>query len=624
MVSDVVHNQTLIYNRTITNSYISAISDYAKEKGTPIDENCRDMMKSLGQNLCNQNYVAFIFTYVVSEDRQHIRILNYCERKGMDFVSQLPKNVFDGEYEYIPSPEELELWDGSKTYLDYDDLFFDGACVSAIAIDDAYGNRIVSGSGVSYEAVKKDIVTNFNQLTIIILLSIIVLTICMYFIITNSVLKPAKKISKFISTFIKDGKRTSDKLEQSGSYEFDIISSSINVMTENIDTYIENINKLNNAQASQKAELDIASRIQQGFLDSNRLYAEDCEIFASMAPAKNVGGDLYNYMVLKDGKIFIAIADVSGKGIPASMYMAVTLVILKQSVIEGIGPAGILAKTNNVITANNRNMFFATAFVGIYDPETREFTYSNAGHLPPYIIKDKPIPLNGARNLVLGLYSNEEYTEETITLDYGDIVFLYTDGVTEAIDENKRFYGEKRLEEALNDFLISREENIVEYIDARVKDFMKNTEQFDDLTMLSCTVKHRIVLELLPQTKEFSKIKEAILNSNLEHSMKLSLCVAAEEIFINICSYAFEGKSTSTDNFVIFTFEHSDRILLKFEDNGFEYDPTKDVDYDIDYNPDEQLGGLGKLIAFTIADKIKYEYTDNTNILTIIKYLREV
>lgn len=624
MASEVVREQELRYNRRVANEYLNAISDYATRLNVPIDENCKAYLENLGDMYCTENYAAFIFIYVVGEDREHIKVLNVSEVEGIGFIESLPVDDFSVALEYLPDDDELELWNGERDYIDYDDMLFKDAVVSAVASDDDFGNRIVVGSAVSFQEVYRDIASNFSKITLLILVFFVLLTIGMYHIIVKNVLRPARKISDFMAAYIKDGIRTVEKLEESGSYEFDIISSSLNVMTENIDSYIENIKDLNNVQAANKAELDIASGIQKGFLAANHLYAKDCEIYASMEPAKNVGGDLYDYIVLDDGKIFMAVADISGKGISASMYMAVTLIIMKLSARRGIGPAAILEYTNRVISANNPNMLFATAFVGIYNPDTRELTYSNAGHLPPFLIKDKPEILNGAKNLVLGLYGDEKYTEETIKLDYGDIVFLYTDGVTDAINEEKNFFGEERLQSALNDFLISREDNIVEYVDGKITEFMNNAEPFDDLTMLSCTVKHRTVLELPPDEREFDKIKGAILSSGLEHSLKLSLILAAEEIFINICSYAFLGKSPDEDKTINFIFEHSDRIFIKFEDNGMEYDPTKNVDMDIDYDPDEQIGGLGKIIAFTIADKIQYEYTDNKNILTMIKYLREV
>ena len=622
IISTIVHNQTMVYNRTLADTLLDVICTYSSHDEMPVDENYSETVNALCEYLCQKNYAAYSFAYTVCEDKQHIMVLGLAERENIGLIEKLPDNIIGKELEYPPEQDELELWEGPIQYIDYRDPFVNDSMVSVCARDDGFGNRVVAGVGVSFTAIDQDTRRDFIPIILLITAGFFVMTVCIYFIIRRNVLIPAKKIGDFMTAFIKDGNRTKEKLEEGNSYEFDIISSSLNKMTGDIDQYLENIRQLNDAQARQKTELAIASDIQQGFLASKTFHAGDCEIYAMMTPARNVGGDLYDYFTLDDGRILLTIADVSGKGIAASMYMAVTLTFIRQLASNGCGPAEILRQTNNIISSNNKYMLFTTAFVGIYDPGIGEMTYSNAGHLPPYIIRSKPERLTGAKNLVLGLYADEPYTEEKVMIDVGDIIFLYTDGVTEAIDLNREFFGEERLKEVLDRFRPSHEENIVEYVSDALEDFTKDSEQFDDITMLACTIKHRTVLELSPDRKEFEKIKRTILSSKLPRPLQLSLCVAAEEIYINICSYAFEGRPEG-DKKIRFVFEHSDRVLMRFEDNGIEYDPTRGVDFDIDYDPDSQLGGLGKIIAFTIADKVSYEYTDNRNILTIIKYLME-
>lgn len=623
VVTSIVYTQTLSYNKTLADNFLDAICAYASDDKAPVDENYTETITDICELLCKRNYAAFAFSYVVDKDMNHIKVLGVCEKENVGLLDMLPENIIGKELEYPPNEDELELWENKRDYVHYMDEFIDGAVVTACIKQDDFGNGIVVGIGVSTDEMDKDIANDFNPILVVILGTFIILTLSIYFIIRKSVLVPAKKISDFMTAYIKDGTRSKEKLDERSSYEFSIISSSFNQMTENIDQYLEDIKELNDAQASQKAELDIASRIQQGFLAPETFYAKNCEIFAKMTPARNVGGDLYDHFVLDDGRILLTIADVSGKGIAAALYMVVSLVVMRQLALDGDSPADILRETNNIISLKNKQLLFITAFIGIYDPETGEFTYSNAGHLPPYLMRNKPEILSGAQNIVLGLYENEEYKEDKIKLDPGDIIFLYTDGVTEAVNDRKEFFGEKRLKETLDNFRPSHEENIVEYVDRAVSGFVKDAESHDDITMLSCTMKQRTVLDLPPDKKEFDRIKQVILESKLPRQLQLSLCVAAEEIYINICSYAFEGKSPEDEKNIKFTFEHSDRMLMRFEDNGMEYDPTEGVQLDADYDPDNQLGGLGKIIAFTIADKVSYEYIDGKNVLTIIKYLME-
>lgn len=129
------------------------------------------------------------------------------------------------------------------------------------------------------------------------------------------------------------------------------------------------------------------------------------------------------------------------------------------------------------------------------------------------------------------------------------------------------------------------------------------------------------MIDLAPEINAFGQIRQVILDSQLPRSLQLSLCVAAEEIYLNICSYAFKGVIGEEEPRIRFIFEYSDRVIMRFEDNGMPYDPTIQVDYDIDYDPDNQLGGLGKIIAFTIADDVRYEYRNNQNVLTLVKLM---
>ena len=622
LVLRIVKEETFSYNTTLADCFLDSLVRSASEDGRPIDGYYSDTIAELGEAMCRKNYAAFIETVSVCPDKKHVRILGI---SGVpSFEEMISPELIGTEAEHDPSPEELELWNLERTSLSYDDFIVKRVAVSSCAREDGFGNVIVATVGVSYDQIVTSSINDYKMLLLTIVTAFLVLTMCIYLIIRASVLVPATRISDFMAAFIKDGKRSHEKLDESGSDEFALIAASFNRMNDDIDQYLENIRLLSSATERQNTELDIASKIQQGFLAPTEYFAQNCEIHAMMTPARNVGGDLYDYMTLDDGRVLIIIADVSGKGIAASMYMAILLVVMHQTASTGAGPAEILKETNDIFSRRNKDNYFATAFVGIYDPQSREFTYAGAGHLPPYLLSDTSEPLTVENNLVLGLYEGETYEENTIRLAYGDTVFLYTDGVTEAVDGSRRFFGDERLKKVLDDYRASHEENVVDYVRRALADFTDGTERFDDVTMLSVTVKHRTELELAPDRSEFSRIKQLILDSELPRSLQLNLCVAAEEIFINICSYAFEGRLSDTKNTIRFLFEHSDRIFMRFEDNGIAYDPTAEVGYDVDYDPDEQLGGLGKIIAFTIADKVSYEYIDSKNVLTITKYLREV
>lgn len=623
MVLNIIGEEAFKYNSSIAYTICDLVIDNCQKANRPVDVDSSGDIKLYSDYFCDWTRVDFIYAFKVWDNETKLEYLGFSGKEKDEEIEKTFNELLYREIDFEPTEKEEEILRNGGDGFYFNEYSHFGDSTQAVAVsEDGFGNRFVVGVGISYEELFKLAVSRFAVLFVILIGVFIVMMIIMYYVIRRRVFLPAKRISDSMADFIKNGQRTNIKVDESGTDEFAMIASSFNKMTTDIDQYLENIRQLYDAQSRQQTELDIAARIQRGFLAPSEYHGKECEIFTMMVPARNVGGDLYDYFALDDGRILMTIADVSGKGIAASMFMAITLVLIRQLASSGLGPAKIFSRINNIISDNNKYMLFTTAFIGIYDPATGELTYSNAGHLPPYILRNKPELLTGARNLVFGLYKDEPYIEEKTKLDTGDILFLYTDGVTEAIDNNKTFFNDERLKSVLDSFRASHEENIVEYVTGELENFMKDSEQFDDITMLACTAKHRTELNLSPNEKEFARIKEVILNSKLPRQLQLSLCVAAEEIYINICSYAFEGRSDDDKN-IKFIFEHSDRVMMRFEDNGIEYDPTREVELDIDYDPDNRLGGLGKLIAFNIADKVGYEYTDNKNILTITKYLME-
>lgn len=622
VVANIIGEEAYTYNRAAAYTVCDLVVYQANEKNQPVDMRMYDDIRLYDQYFCLWGRVDYIDTYTLRDNDTRITHLDFSVKEGSGYQENALDELIGKEVSITPSETEKKLWsEKDKSYYSLKS-FFKGEVTALAVSHDGYGNKVVVEAGVSFKELLKLTVERFMIVVYVLIGVFILMTIIMYSLIRGSVFLPAKRISDSMADFIKNGQKSDVRLDESGSDEFAMIASSFNKMADNIDNYMQNIKALNSEQERQEVELDIASKIQQGLLAPGEFHSGNCEVYGMMTPAKNVGGDFYDYLHLDNGRIMLTIADVSGKGMAASMFMAVTLVLMRQYARMNYSPAEILRSVNGILSEHNPNMLFTTAFIGLYDPETQEMTYSNAGHNIPYIIRDIPEPLDGARNIVLGLYENEQYTQTTTKMDPGDIIFLYTDGVTEAVNEDRQFYGDERLKDTLNSFRPSHEENLVEYVNRSVHEFVKDSEQHDDLTMLSLTIKNRTVLELAPEESEFSKIRQVILDNQLPRELQLSLCVAAEEIFVNICSYAFEGVEPSKTGKVSFAFEYFDRIRMRFEDDGIPYDPTEDVPVDVDYDPDSQMGGLGKLIAFTIADSVVYEYTDEKNKLTITKYLK--
>ena len=233
-------------------------------------------------------------------------------------------------------------------------------------------------------------------------------------------------------------------------------------------------------------ELDVASAMQQSILPSQFPESPDFQVFGNMAPARNVGGDFFDIVRLANGGVGLAIADVSDKGVPASLFMMSSRTLLKGAAIGHSDPGDVLREVNALLYEDNESAMFVTLVYATYDPETGTLTYANGGHNPPVVVRadggSSLLPLTDG--IALGITADSEYNQDTIKLSPGEMIFLYTDGVVEAVNEQDEQFGTERLQELL---AASRGEDVravvIGVLDA-VNAFAGNAPQFDDITCL--------------------------------------------------------------------------------------------------------------------------------------------
>ena len=479
-----------------------------------------------------------------------------------------------------------------------------------------YKKPLIVGSEISIQRVNARFEKQFLQITILTVTVTLVIAGAFAYILYFKVSKPIRMISDRMSSFVADRKKGMMKLEQKGSSEFAQMSRSFNTMTEDINRYIDDIDALNREKHTTEAELNIAREIQMGLLLPGQLQSDRYTINAYVRPAKDVGGDYYDYSVLDDGRVFVAVADVSGKGISASLFMARAITLLHQNAIGGHRPGEILETYNNTLVLRNPGGMFITTFVAIYDPSTGILTYSNAGHNIPYLLSDTLIPLDKAHGVAAGLFEGEVYEDATLMLKPDDALFLYTDGVNEAKNAEGAFYTTQRLEEKLTECMAAHDEKTLDAILRDLSSFTKGAEQNDDITILTLHTKQspdEAILRVTSHVENLPQVKETIFELAVSDDIKRTVYLAAEEIFVNICSYAYDTPG----DVIIRLYREQRKITLTFIDGGKPFDPTKNV-IDIDeYDHDHAIGGLGRYLAFSIAESYHYEYTDGKNILQL-------
>ncbi|MBR6977669.1 MAG: serine/threonine-protein phosphatase, partial [Lachnospiraceae bacterium] len=268
------------------------------------------------------------------------------------------------------------------------------------------------------------------------------------------------------------------------------LSLTMKDMEADLGKYIHNMTRIAAERERMSTELTLATRIQESMLPGIfPAFPErsDFDVYASMDPAKEVGGDFYDFFLVDDDHLALVIADVSGKGIPAALFMMASKIILANHAKMGKSPAEILTDTNALICSNNREEMFVTVWLGILELSSGKLLAANAGHEYPAmmepggqykLIRDK-------HGLVIGGMDGIQYKDYELQLRPGTKLFLYTDGVPEASDAQKKLFGSERMLDALNKDPAADPEHTVRAVRAAVEDFAEGAEQFDDITMLS-------------------------------------------------------------------------------------------------------------------------------------------
>ena len=311
----------------------------------------------------------------------------------------------------------------------------------------------------------------------------------------KTLVNPINEIAQAAETYVED-RRKGDKdadhfsrLNIRTGDEVENLSLVMADMERDIKDFEDNLTKITAEKQRISTELSVATRIQANMLPSiYPAFPEKTEfdIYASMDPAKEVGGDFYDFFLIDNDHLCMVIADVSGKGVPAALFMMASRIILANNAKMGKSPAQILTDTNAAICSNNREDMFVTVWLGILELSTGKLVASNAGHEYPALMQaDGKFELyKDKHGFVIGGMDGVRYKEYEMQLQPGAKLFLYTDGVPEATDANDELFGTDRMLEALNSDLGAKPEDILKNVRAAVDGFVKDAEQFDDLTML--------------------------------------------------------------------------------------------------------------------------------------------
>lgn len=390
-------------------------------------------------------------------------------------------------------------------------------------------------------------------------------------------------------------------------------------------------------QEKEKAVMDrdmsTAGIIQDRMLVKKFPHRSEYEVAADMTPARMVGGDFYDFVELDKDRVALVIADVSGKGLQASLYMSQIKAIVKVYAQSENSVDKIAEKANSYLTDGAlKGRYFVTVWVGILDLRTGMLSYTNAGHNPPCISTvGSPYGfLNSRVDFVIGGKPLIKYTEKQIRLYPGDRIFLYTDGVTEAKNEDGKFYGDQRLLACLNEQTDAAPAETVAALKNALHEYSGNAEQYDDITMLSFLFRE-YAAEKVKAGRSFpadaEHFNEAVRYIRCEcekivsrENILKNIEIACSEVIANICSYAYEGKA---GEFEVLTEEVGHNIKISFTDHGRPFNPLLNAAPDTTVSiADRKAGGLGVFIVRKLMNDVLYRYENDCNVLVLIKQFK--
>ena len=345
------------------------------------------------------------------------------------------------------------------------------------------------GWSIAVACTHADILASLEHMTVMIciigVLGLILMTLCCYITIkrlTNPLSRfadSAKEIAK--------GEFNASLPQISSKDEMNTLRNSFLHMQESLATYMQELRETTANKERIESELRIARDIQMGMVP--KIFPpfpdrDDIDLYAVLKPAKEVGGDLYDFFI-EDNKLYFIIGDVSGKGVPASLVMSVTCRLFRTMASHVKTPEKIVASLNSTLAENNESNMFCTAFVGILDLNSGKMDYCNAGHNAPVIIGSQGAEYMDVHpNLALGLFDGFPYDSQNYTFEKGDTLFLYTDGVTEAENISKELYSEERLKNILNSHAADASKAITETVVLDIEKHSAGAEQSDDITIL--------------------------------------------------------------------------------------------------------------------------------------------
>ncbi len=597
------------------------------------DEYYENLKTELNKVKADFSGIQYLYLFYPESDHFIYIIDSIKQGDDPDTISSLGERFDYGETEYKYLVPDIKAGRASENLIKGQDVGF-GKTISAWApVFDSDGK--VAGM-VEADCILSDLnevvrsyALRITEVLVICILGVLLLAI---FILRKNVTNPVGRLADLVDSY---SHKALEKQKFPYDDEMQWLADSFVDMTESIDEYTQQVERVTAEKERIGAELSIATQIQADMLP--RIFPpfpdrKDIDIYALMDPAKEVGGDFYDFFLIDDDHLCMVMADVSGKGVPAALFMVIAKTLIKNHAQLGESPAEILSNVNTQLCEGNEAELFVTVWIAIVELSTGKGMAANAGHEHPVICHpDGKFELVQYRHSpAVATLEGIIFREHEFELKRGDRLFVYTDGVPEATDAESTLFGTDRMLDALNRNTSATTKEMIYNVRREIDAFVGDAPQFDDITMLSfiyngsetdgeeeITVKARI--ENLDEVLGF--IDAFLEKQDCPVKTQTQIDIAAEEIFVNIAHYAYgEGEGDATIR--IRKEDNPLSVRISFIDSGIPFNPLEREDPDVTLSAEErQIGGLGIFMVKKSMDNVEYENTDGKNIFRIKKIL---
>ena len=642
--------------------YVKPLADSVMDIYRKLDEGERnevgtdaylDRFPDFSEDAQYQTTLAVLDNFLEASDVTDLYLGMYSEEpSALIYIADPRADIGDigspGEWESVPEREAEKFlnWDGTGTLYDISRTEKYGwMCTAGVPIRNEKGEPIAYVlADVTLTEVAEGMKSFLIQYVIAMFITMNLYAVLLSLHMKKNLVKPIRAITNAAQDYVRArqaGEATTDHFSMLNIRTGDEIENLSYVMADmerDLTVYMDNLTSITAEKERINTELDLARRIQADMLP-NIFPAfpdrKDFDIYASMKPAKEVGGDFYDFFLLDDSHLALVMADVSGKGVPASLFMMISKILVQNYVMSGMSPGKVLEVLNEQICQNNREEMFITIWLGVLNLETGILTACSAGHEYP-ILKDPDGDfkmIKDQHSFVVGGLAGQKYREYTLQMDQGSKLFLYTDGVPEATNIREELFGMERTLRALNDAKEEAPDAIIRRVDRSVEYFVGEASPFDDMTMMCIEYKAKrkgggsvmkeltvdAVGENLAAVTEFVDAELEALGCPLKTQCKID--VAVDELFTNVAQYAYvpdTGKVT-----VQFGVEENPTTaVITFIDRGKPFNPmlAKEPDVTLDVK-NRAIGGLGIFMVKKSMDEMSYEYKDGQNIVRVKKAL---